>query len=197
MAVQARLFGVDWRPGDRVMPWISRHEGGGGELSRLVAAGWSWDDVGRAMHLAGISYRTGTPISGGVLKAKACLARKRTQVPQAPSQGAWHGARVAASAHMTADPPPGPWSPSAIVAPGIAVAAAAPGADDVGWHVPPRPNFRPVRFRSPPPPSDLVSDIAADMARVPTPVPAPPNQIDADAAIARMFGRAEEEGSTR
>jgi len=192
MAVQARLFAADWRPGDRVMPWISLHEGGNGELSRLVAEGWSWDDVARAMHLAGISYRTGTPISGVILKAKACQARKQTQARQAASHSTLYGSHVAPSAHVTGDPPSERRSPSAIVAPGITPATAAPGADDVAWHVPTRPTFRPVRFRTPPSPSTPVPDIASDTARVQTPVPAPPGPIDADTAIARMFGRAED-----
>lgn len=76
----ARRLGADWRPGDRVMTWLNRHEGRAGELSLLVEDGWSWADIGRAMHLAGIHYRTGQPISGDVLRVKAYQARQHARV---------------------------------------------------------------------------------------------------------------------
>jgi hypothetical protein len=194
---QARLFGADWRPGDHVMPWISRHEGDNGELSRLVAEGWSWADVGRAMHLAGITYRTGTPMSALMLRCKAYRARQQGQARQAASRGPMHSSPPGAPfASVTSGPLSEPRPSSVIVASDVVAGAtdatAAPGADDVAWHVPSRPTFRPVRFRTPPAPSTPVPDIASDTARVQTPVPAPPGPIDADTAIARMFGRAEE-----
>jgi hypothetical protein len=76
LAALARVFGADWHPGDNIMTWIRRHEGGVRELSKLVRDGWSWADVGRAMALAGIVYRTGTPIAAGILSNKAWLARE-------------------------------------------------------------------------------------------------------------------------
>jgi len=68
------VLGADWRPGEPVQTWISKHEG---ELSHLVEEGWSWEDIGKAMHLAGISYSTGQQISAPTLRLKAHLARKR------------------------------------------------------------------------------------------------------------------------
>ena len=82
----AHRLGADWRPGDRVMTWLNRHEGRGGELSLLVEDGWSWADIGRAMHLAGIHYRTGQPISGDVLRVKAYQARRRAKARAARAQ---------------------------------------------------------------------------------------------------------------
>ncbi|NPD69795.1 hypothetical protein HN018_28290 (plasmid) [Lichenicola cladoniae] len=72
----AQRLGSDWQTGDNVMTWIRRHEGRTGELSDLVHDGWSWDDVGRALALANIHYKTGIPMSGAVLRKKACEARQ-------------------------------------------------------------------------------------------------------------------------
>ena len=85
---QARIFGQDWCPGDRVMTWLNRHEGRSGELSRLVEDGWSWADIGRAMHLAGITYRTGESISAAILRKKASQARAgvRAKSARAPDK---------------------------------------------------------------------------------------------------------------
>jgi hypothetical protein len=84
---QAGIFGRDWRAGDRVMTWLNRHEGRSGELSRLVEDGWSWADIGRAMHLAGISYRTGEPISAAILRKKASEARVADRAKSAQPPG--------------------------------------------------------------------------------------------------------------
>jgi hypothetical protein len=73
----ARGFGADWTPGDTVQTWLHKHEGRTGELSRMIDEGWSWEDLGKAMHLAGIRYRTGEPISANTLRHKAYLARNR------------------------------------------------------------------------------------------------------------------------
>lgn len=82
---QADIFGRDWHAGDRVMTWIKRHEGQAGALSRLVEDGWSWADIGRAMHLAGITYRTGSPISPDILRKKAFEARTTARAKNALS----------------------------------------------------------------------------------------------------------------
>jgi len=84
---QAGTFGRDWRAGDRVMTWLNRHEGRSGELSRLVEDGWSWADIGRAMHLAGIAYRTGVPLSAAILRKKASEARAVARAKSAPPWG--------------------------------------------------------------------------------------------------------------
>jgi hypothetical protein len=65
----------DWVPGDRVMTWLNENEGKAGRLSDLVRCGWCWEDLGRALALAGVMHRTGRPISGPVLRSKACKAR--------------------------------------------------------------------------------------------------------------------------
>ena len=86
LAEQARLFGQDWHAGDRVQTWLVRHEGKSGELSQMVEDGWSWTDIGRAMHIAGITYRTGEPISAAVLRKKASEARSAVRAKSAKPQ---------------------------------------------------------------------------------------------------------------
>ena len=85
MEEQAGFFKRDWRTGDRVITWLNRHEGRLGELSRLVVDGWTWVDVGRALHLAGIAYRTGEPISARILRKKASEARTAARAKTAQS----------------------------------------------------------------------------------------------------------------
>lgn len=82
---QAQLFGVDWRAGDRVMTWLRRHEGQFNELSLLVRDGWSWADIGQAMHIAGIAYQTGAPITDDILRKKANEARSAPLTPRPQS----------------------------------------------------------------------------------------------------------------
>lgn len=71
----SRTFSADWRAGDQIMTWLKRHEGKTQKLSNLVRDGWSWTDVGRAMAVAGIHYRSGEPMSAAILRKKASEAR--------------------------------------------------------------------------------------------------------------------------
>jgi len=88
----AGRFRETYVSGDPVMFWLRRAEGRSGALSALVREGWSWTDVGLAMARAGITYRTGKPLSATVLAAKAFEARQREQqgvrpkAPPAPAQ---------------------------------------------------------------------------------------------------------------
>lgn len=71
----AATFSEDWRTGDKVQTWLRLHEP---RLTSLVRdRGWSWEDVGRAMALAGIAYSSGQPISGPLLWRKVSAARTR------------------------------------------------------------------------------------------------------------------------
>jgi len=88
LEAQARTFGTDWQVGDRAMTWLHRHEGQLNELSHLVKDGWSWADIGRAMHIAGIAYRTGAPITDVILRKKATEARSANNAKGARSQEA-------------------------------------------------------------------------------------------------------------
>jgi hypothetical protein len=104
----AHGFGADWTPGDTVQTWLHKHEGKAGELSRMVEEGWSWEDLGRAMHLAGISYRTGAPISANTLRHKAYLARnrERDRVAAEAARQAVHRNRLLTPSASTPDAAP-------------------------------------------------------------------------------------------
>ncbi len=96
----SRTFSADWRPGDHVMTWLKRHEGKTQELSNLVRDGWSWTDVGRAMAVAGIHYRSGEAMSAPILRKKASEARAAIRDRQAVDAGSSQGkATIKASAN--------------------------------------------------------------------------------------------------
>ena len=166
---QAGTFGLDWRAGDRVMTWLNRHEGRSGELSRLVEDGWSWADIGRAMHLAGIAYRTGQPISAAILRKKASEARAaaRARTIQAPDEALSHPVTLLASP-VQRKAPALPFSPGAVSS-----------AEDEG------PAFKPAtlighRGRKSPEALPLVKH---------APIPARSPTIDVNAVLARFTGR--------
>jgi hypothetical protein len=165
----AHTFKQDWVEGDRVLTWITRHEGRAGTLTALIVDGWSWVDVGRAMQLAGISYRPGVAIDGVTLRHKAYQARKMVRARLERGQAV----EIRASGV----------APDTLPSIAFAAKQARPPLS-----YPPEqesrdrsPRFRPVRFRDPPPPH-------------PEPKPHYPplplrQTVDAETAIARMFGR--------
>jgi hypothetical protein len=75
----AKGFTTDWVRGDQVGTWLYVHEGQGHELSRMIRRGWSWADISRALHAAGIHYATGHPIPARTLRTKASEARARAR----------------------------------------------------------------------------------------------------------------------
>ena len=69
-----------WKPHLGIEPWLRRRVA---RFTRMVQnERWSWDDIGRAMTLAGIVYGSGKPWTGGLLSKKAALARKQAGQPQ-------------------------------------------------------------------------------------------------------------------
>jgi hypothetical protein len=171
---QAGIFGRDWRAGDRVMTWLNRHEGKSGELSLLVEDGWSWADIGRAMHLAGIAYRSGEPISAAILRKKASEARAATRAKNARALGTV--ARDTASLiplPVQDRPPPLPSPNQVSVQPG---GADFPIEDE-------NPAFRPAT---------LIGHSGQELTEIPPPLPkqpAPAPEIDVAAVLARFTGR--------
>jgi hypothetical protein len=173
---QAGIFGQDWRAGDRVMTWLNRHEGRAGELSRLVEDGWPWADIGRAMHLAGISYRTGEPISAAILRKKASEARTAARAKSAQPPGK--------PLPNTDTPVVPPVQQQAPPLPSPPPASLPPAATDFLIEDE-EPEFKPATLtghsgRKPP-----------EVVPLPTkqPVPAPSLTIDVDAVLARFTGR--------
>jgi hypothetical protein len=173
---QAGTFGRDWRTGDRVMTWLNRHEGRSGELSRLVEDGWSWADIGRAMHQAGITYRTGEPISAAILRKKASEARAgiRAKSARTPDKAPPNtDAPVVPPVQQPAPPLP---SPAPVSLP-PAETDFPTGDED--------PEFKPATLighsgRKPPEALPLPK-------KAPVPARSPP--IDVDAVLARFTGR--------
>ena len=116
----ARVLGADWTQGDTVQTWIHKHEGKTRALSRMVEEGWLWQDIGRAMHLAGITYRT--PVAAPAIEAKAQpLAAAAPMEPPLDAAGATGGTAseepsfrlvTLKGGHRSPGPPPSPRNPS-------------------------------------------------------------------------------------
>jgi hypothetical protein len=138
LADLARRLGADWRPGDKVMTWIRRHEATDTELSRLVRDGWTWTDVGLALALAGIKYQTGQAIPGHVLRRKAEQARADEHKRRASAALRRPPAVIAVEAPVSIDPRVKATSVSALSVPSI---QAEPAREDE------EPEFRPASLK--------------------------------------------------
>ena len=89
-----------WVPADGIAPWLRRNAS---RLHRMVRnEGWSWEDIGRALTLAGIVYGSGTPWTGQHLMVKVTQARAQLR------DRAKKAAVAAASAQPAAKPLPSP-----------------------------------------------------------------------------------------
>ena len=182
LASLARLFAADWHPGDNVMTWIRRHEGTTMELSTLVRDGWSWADVGRALALAGICYRSGTPISAHILGNKAALARSEERVRQAALRKLAPALPVPVESLSIA---PDPMAAKTDALPRRQEVPALP-AEPVPAveEIAPEFQFRPASLKN-----WSGTRIMKDKPPEPPPPPAQPQSDDADEVIARLFGR--------
>lgn len=62
----AALFGQSWREGQVLRSWLRSHAA---EIRKLIRdKDWSWEDIGRALTEAGVTYQTGTPWTGENLR---------------------------------------------------------------------------------------------------------------------------------
>jgi hypothetical protein len=74
IAALAEQFRQSWSAGQIIRSWLRAH---GDELVRLVRRDdWAWVNLGRALSLAGIAYRTGKPWTGENLRRAVALAQK-------------------------------------------------------------------------------------------------------------------------
>lgn len=85
IAALAEKFRESWSDGQLIRSWLRRH---GEELRLLVRdEDWAWVNIGKAMALAGIRFRTGNAWTGENLRRSVDLAMKprkgRTQEPTA------------------------------------------------------------------------------------------------------------------
>ncbi len=74
IAALAEQFRQSWSEGRIIRSWLRAH---GDELIELVRRDdWAWVNLGRALTLAGIAYRTGKPWTGENLRRAVALAQK-------------------------------------------------------------------------------------------------------------------------
>lgn len=86
----AKKFREDWSEGKVIRSWLRRH---GEELRNLVRnEDWSWANIGKALSLAGIQFRTGRAWTGENVRRAVDLAMKpkkvragKVQMPPAPT----------------------------------------------------------------------------------------------------------------
>jgi hypothetical protein len=102
----AQKFREDWTEGDVIRSWLRRHSE---ELRNLVRKeDWSWVNIGRALSLAGIQFKTGKGWTGENVRRAVDLAMKprKGREPKSPA------AALASSAPLA--PPVAPaFAPSA------------------------------------------------------------------------------------
>ena len=76
--VLAKKFREDWSEGEVIRSWLRRH---GEELRNLVRKeDWSWENIGKALSLAGIQFKTGKGWTGENLRRAVDLAMKPKKV---------------------------------------------------------------------------------------------------------------------
>lgn len=69
----AACFRAVWNEGQVLKSWLKIH--GPGILERAKTGQWSWENLGRAMTEAGITYQTGTPWTGENLRRNLLRAQ--------------------------------------------------------------------------------------------------------------------------
>jgi hypothetical protein len=86
----AKKFREDWSEGEVIRSWLRRH---GEELRNLVRnEDWSWENIGKALSLAGIQFKTGKGWTGENVRRAVDLAMKpkkvragKSSLPPAPT----------------------------------------------------------------------------------------------------------------
>jgi hypothetical protein len=74
----AKKFREDWSEGEIIRSWLRRHSE---ELRGLVRQeDWSWENIGKALSLAGIQFKTGKGWTGENVRRAVDLAMKPKKV---------------------------------------------------------------------------------------------------------------------
>ena len=74
----AKKFREDWSEGEVIRSWLRRH---GEELRNLVRKeDWSWENIGKALSVAGIQFKTGKGWTGENVRRAVDLAMKPKKV---------------------------------------------------------------------------------------------------------------------
>ena len=106
----ANKFREDWSEGQVIRSWLRRH---GEELRNLVRhEDWAWVNIGKALSLAGIKFKTGKTWTGENLRRAVDLAMKPKTV-RAPRSQAPSPLSAAALSTVTSAPPLSPPPPIA------------------------------------------------------------------------------------
>ncbi len=80
----AKKFREDWSEGEVIRSWLRRH---GEELRNLVRnEDWSWENIGKALSLAGIQFKTGKGWTGENVRRAVDLAMKPKKVRAGKAQ---------------------------------------------------------------------------------------------------------------
>ena len=106
----AKKFREDWSEGKVIRSWLRSH---GEELRNLVRnEDWSWANIGKALSLAGIQFKTGNGWTGENVRRAVDLAMKPKQFragkssqPSAPTAPA---SPSLSPSPLSASPPPRP-----------------------------------------------------------------------------------------
>ena len=163
-----------WVPADGIKPWLRRHAP---RLRRMVRdEGWSWEDIGRALTMAGIVYGSGVPWTGKVLTVKVSQARAQLRARA-------RKAATAAAPPVTTAAKTGP-APVRTVSPPM----VRPDPEGEGE---PAPTFELASLA----PNEFVpSTPSQDSGGISKPSPAP-RSINADEVIRRIRGGSADSGS--
>ena len=106
----AKKFREDWSEGEVIRSWLRRH---GEELRNLVRnEDWSWENIGKALSLAGIQFKTGKGWTGENVRRAVDLAMKPKKVRAGKSAAAVSANGTASAilspSPLSASPPPRP-----------------------------------------------------------------------------------------
>ena len=158
----ADRFRESWNEGRVLRSWLKAHAS---EILELAKDHWSWENLGKALTAAGITYQTGTPWTGENLRRNL----KRTLVP---------GKREIKLLRMAAEAPPEP--PELPPVPTVPVALPLEFTTPIP---PPQPEleFKLIRRK----PGTSVGGATV----TPLPVRPPPRNLSDEEALALAFGR--------
>lgn len=160
----AERFRESWNEGRVLRSWLKAHAA---EILELAKDHWSWENLGKALTSAGITYQTGTPWTGENLRRNL----KRTLIP---GKRELKLLRTVLGPHIDAPEPPPP-TPTASAALPLGLADASPPP------VQPELEFKLIRRK----PGATVGGATV------TPLPArlPPRNLSDEDALALAFGR--------
>ncbi len=159
----ADRFRESWNEGRVLRSWLKAHAP---EIQELAKNHWSWENLGKALTAAGITYQTGTPWTGENLRRNL----KRTLIP---GKRELKLLRTVSAPDGDAHPPP-PVPTTPVASPLALIVVPAPPAQ-------PELEFKLIRRK----PGTTVGGATI----TPLPVRPPPRDLSDEEALALAFGR--------